>query len=72
MDKVKVKVSANYRVVIPKALREKLKIQPGQELLAYVYEGTIHLDPSHSMNDLRGLAKGMRWKPTDRDRGGRF
>jgi len=71
MQKIKVKVSAKYRVAIPKVLREKLKILPGQELLAYVYEGALHLDPSRSMKDLRGLAKGMRWEPTDRDRNDR-
>lgn len=71
MQKIKVKVSAKYRIVIPKAFRDKLKIQPGQEFLVYVCEGTTHLDPSRSMKDLRGLAKGMRWETIDRDRNDR-
>ena len=72
MQKIRVRVSAKYQVVIPKALRGELKIQPGQELLAYVYEGTLHLDPPRSIKELRGMAKGIRWETTDRDRNDRF
>jgi AbrB family looped-hinge helix DNA binding protein len=33
MNSAKIKVSPNCQIVIPKALREERKIQPGQELL---------------------------------------
>jgi AbrB family looped-hinge helix DNA binding protein len=72
MQKVRVKVSPKYQVVIPKAVREELNIQPGQELLVYVYDGNLHLDPPRSIRELRGIAKGIRWEPTDRDRNDRF
>jgi AbrB family looped-hinge helix DNA binding protein len=72
MQKVKVKVSPKYQVVIPKAVREELKIQVGQELLVYVHEGKLHLDPPRSIKELRGLARGIRWESADRDRNDRF
>jgi AbrB family looped-hinge helix DNA binding protein len=72
MDRIKVKVSPKYQVVIPKAIREELKILPGQELLVYIYEGRLHVDPPRSIKELRGMAKGIRWEPTDRDHSDRY
>ncbi|MGA8224033.1 MAG: AbrB/MazE/SpoVT family DNA-binding domain-containing protein [Candidatus Acidiferrales bacterium] len=72
MTRIKVKVSPKYQVVIPKLIREELKIVPGQELLAYIYEGRLHLDPPRSVKELRGMAKGMSWREDYRDRNDRF
>jgi AbrB family looped-hinge helix DNA binding protein len=72
VDRVKVKVSPKYQVVIPKKIREQLKLRPGQELLMYIYDGTVHLDPPRSVRELRGMAKGMAWKAGYRDRNDRF
>jgi AbrB family looped-hinge helix DNA binding protein len=72
MKCVKVKVSPKYQVVIPKLVREELKIRPGQELLVYVYEGKVHLDPPRSIKELRGIAKGVKWRAEDRDHSDRF
>jgi len=72
MERVRVKVSPKYQVVIPKSLRDEAKIQPGQELLMYFWEGTLRLVPPRSIKELRGIAKGIRWEPTDRDRNDRF
>jgi AbrB family looped-hinge helix DNA binding protein len=72
MERIKVKVSPKYQVVIPKAIREELKIQPGQELLVYVLEGKVQLDPPRSIKELRGMAKGLTWKDSYRDRNDRF
>jgi len=67
-----VKVSPKYQVVIPKNVREQLQIKPGVELLVYVLDGTIRLSLPRSIKDLRGIAKGMRWKNEDRDHSERF
>jgi AbrB family looped-hinge helix DNA binding protein len=67
-----VKVSPKYQVVIPKDVREQLQIKPGVELLVYVLDGTIRLSLPRSIKDLRGIAKGMRWKNEDRDHSERF
>jgi AbrB family looped-hinge helix DNA binding protein len=62
-----VKVSPKFQVVIPKELRERLKLRPGQELVIYEIEGQIRLDPPHKPKNLRGLARGIRWEESDRD-----
>lgn len=67
-----VKVSPKFQVVIPKRVREQLKIEPGRILQVYVIDGTIHLHPPRSIEDLRGAAKGIKWKEEYRDRNDRF
>jgi AbrB family looped-hinge helix DNA binding protein len=67
MEKAKVRVSPKFQVVIPKALREELKIEPGQELLMYALDGSLRLVPRRSIKELRGMAKGLRWKDEYRD-----
>jgi AbrB family looped-hinge helix DNA binding protein len=72
MEKATVRVSPKFQVVIPKALREELKIEPGQELLMYSLDGSLRLVPRRSIKELRGLAKGLRWKDEYRDHTERF
>jgi AbrB family looped-hinge helix DNA binding protein len=72
MEKAKVKVSPKFQIVIPKAIRSELKIAPGQELLIYSVEGSLRLVPHRSIKELRGIAKGMRWKDEYRDHAERF
>jgi AbrB family looped-hinge helix DNA binding protein len=67
MEKQKVKVSPKFQVVIPKSLREALKIAVGQELLMCAVDGSLRLVPHRSIKELRGIAKGMRWKDDYRD-----
>ena len=72
MEKAKVRVSPKFQVVIPKALREELRIEPGQELLMYALDGSLRLVPRRSIKELRGIAKGLRWKDEYRDHTERF
>ena len=67
-----VKVSPKFQVVIPKQVREQLKLRPGEELQVYVLDAAIHLHRPRSIQDLRGMAKGMKWKDAYRDRSDRF
>jgi AbrB family looped-hinge helix DNA binding protein len=67
-----VKVSPKFQIVIPKKVREALKLQPGQELQIYTLDGSIRLNRPRSIKDLRGMAKGMKWKDEDRDHTERF
>jgi AbrB family looped-hinge helix DNA binding protein len=62
-----VTVSPKFQIVIPKELREKLKLRPGQKLFIYELDGSLHLDPPRSIRELRGMAKGIRWEEGDRD-----
>jgi AbrB family looped-hinge helix DNA binding protein len=70
--KARVKVSPKFQIVIPKAIREELKIEPSQELFMYVYEGKLHVDLLRPVTELRGIAKGMKWRGDYRDRNDRF
>jgi AbrB family looped-hinge helix DNA binding protein len=72
MEKAKVRVSPKFQVVIPKALREELRIEPGQELLMYALDGALRLVPRRSIKELRGIAKGLRWKDDYREHTERF
>ncbi len=63
-----VTVSPKFQVVIPKDLREKLRLRPGQILFIYELEGSLHLDPPRPIRELRGIAKGIVWEENDRDR----
>lgn len=67
-----VKVSPKFQVVIPKRVREQLQLKPGQELNVYILDGTIRFSKPRSIRDLRGIAKGMKWKDEDRDHTERF
>lgn len=67
-----VTVSPKYQIVIPKELREKLGLRPGQKLLIYEHEGMLHLVWPRPVSELRGLAKGLRWTEEDRDHGERL
>jgi AbrB family looped-hinge helix DNA binding protein len=67
MERARVKVSPKFQIVIPKAIREELRIESGQELVMYSLDGTIRLLPRRSVKELRGSAKGMRWKEDYRD-----
>ena len=67
-----VKVSPKFQIVIPKKVREGLHLTPGQELQLYVLDGTIRIHPPRNMRDLAGIAKGIAWKESYRDREDRF
>ncbi|MGB9244336.1 MAG: AbrB/MazE/SpoVT family DNA-binding domain-containing protein [Candidatus Acidiferrales bacterium] len=67
-----VTVSPKFQIVIPKPVREKLNIRAGQELLVYAFDGTLRIEIPKPISELRGIAKGVRWERSDRDRNDRF
>jgi AbrB family looped-hinge helix DNA binding protein len=67
-----VKVSPKFQVVIPKKLREQMALKPGEELQIYALDGSLRLHRPRSIKELRGMAKKMVWKETDRDHTERF
>jgi AbrB family looped-hinge helix DNA binding protein len=54
-----VTISPKYQVVIPKEIREKLGLMPGQKVQAVLYAGRIEFIPVRPMKKLRGYLKGM-------------
>lgn len=54
-----VTVSPKFQVVIPRAIRESLGLQPGQKIQAILYENRIELIPLKSIQATRGFLKGI-------------
>jgi AbrB family looped-hinge helix DNA binding protein len=66
-----VTVSPKFQVVIPKSIREELRLEPGEKLSMYLLDGEIRLHKHRPMKELRGIAKGIAWEDY-RDRADRF
>ena len=56
---VTVKVSSKYQVVIPREIRELVKITPGIEIEVQAQEGNIILVPVRPMKEMRGFLRGI-------------
>lgn len=52
-------VSPKFQVVIPKEIRESLKLAPGQKIQAVQYENRIELIPVRPIKKMRGFLKGI-------------
>jgi AbrB family looped-hinge helix DNA binding protein len=54
-----VTVSPKFQVVIPKEIREAMRLRPGQRLKVIEYEGRIELIPDRDISELKGFLKGI-------------
>ena len=54
-----VTISPKFQVVIPKEIREKLGLTPGQKVQTIVFEDRIELIPVKPIRKLRGSLKGI-------------
>lgn len=54
-----VKLSPKYQIVIPKEVRKKLKLKPGQKLQLLHDGERIEFIPLKDIKEARGLLKGM-------------
>ena len=54
-----VTVSPKYQVVIPRDIREKLDIIPGQKIQAILYYNRIEMIPIQPIKKMRGFLKGI-------------
>jgi len=64
-----VTISPKYQVVIPKHIREKLSLHPGQRVQAIEYDGRIELVPVRSIQSMEGFLGGIDTSvPRDGDR----
>lgn len=54
-----VTVSPKYQVVIPKEIRDTLRLRPGQKMRVIEYDGRIELIPDRDISELRGFLKGI-------------
>ena len=66
---VTVTVSPKFQVVIPKEVRERLNIQPGQTLQVVQFPGRIEFVPLQDIKSMRGSLKGIETDvPREKDR----
>ncbi len=54
-----VTLSPKFQVVIPKPIREKLSLSPGQGIQVIVHDGRIELIPLRPIKEMRGFLKGI-------------
>ena len=57
---VTVKVSPKFQVVIPKSVRQRLGIRPGQRLQILQFSDRIEFIPLQNIKDMRGFIKGIK------------
>ena len=62
-----VTISPKFQVVIPRAVREQLGLEPGQKVQALAYNNRVQLIPVQPMRRMRGFLKGID-TTVDRDR----
>lgn len=54
-----VTVSPKYQVVIPLAVRQRLKLEPGAKLMVVEFNAGLRLMPLKPPSALRGIARGL-------------
>ena len=54
-----VTVSPKYQVVIPRTVRESLRLKPGQKMQVIEYNGRIEMIPERDITELHGFLKGI-------------
>ncbi|MCH8289875.1 AbrB/MazE/SpoVT family DNA-binding domain-containing protein [Candidatus Poribacteria bacterium] len=60
-------VSPKYQIVIPRAIRKSLGIEPGQKIQVLQSQNRIELIPLKDIKEMRGFLKGI---DTTVERGG--
>ena len=54
-----VTVSPKFQVVIPLAVRERLKLRAGTQMMVIEFNGGLRLMPLRPASELRGIARGI-------------
>jgi len=54
-----VTISPKYQVVIPKDVRNTLKLKPGQKLRVLQFGDRLELIPVKNIKDMKGFLKGI-------------
>jgi AbrB family looped-hinge helix DNA binding protein len=54
-----VTVSPKYQVVIPRDIRKRLRIRPGEKMEVIPYENRLEFVPVRKIKDMQGFLKGM-------------
>jgi AbrB family looped-hinge helix DNA binding protein len=54
-----VTVSSKFQVVIPREVRQKMSLKPGQKVTVIEKDGVVHLIPEKPLKEMRGFVKGV-------------
>lgn len=54
-----VTISPKFQVVIPRTVRDRLHLKPGQRLQILEYAGRLELIPERKIADLKGFVRGI-------------
>jgi AbrB family looped-hinge helix DNA binding protein len=64
-----VTISPKFQVVIPRDIRDRLELAPGQKVQALVFGNRIEFIPLRPAREMRGFLRGLDTTvPRDRDR----
>ncbi len=55
-----VTISPKFQVVIPRVVRERLGLRPGQKLLVIEHAGRMEFVPERNIRELKGFVKGIK------------
>jgi len=55
----RVTVSPKFQIVIPREIRERVRLRPGQKMTLLERDGIITAIPDQPIEKLRGILKGM-------------
>lgn len=59
IDMETVTISPKFQVVIPKAVRESLRLTAGEKLCVLQYENRVEFIPVRTVPQMRGFLRGM-------------
>ena len=62
-----VTISPKFQVVIPRKIRESLKLVPGQKMQVVQYGERIELIPHKEVHEMRGFLKKIETAPHSRE-----
>lgn len=54
-----VTISPKFQVVIPRAIREQLALEPGQRVRALAYDNRVEFIPERPLKSMRGFLRGV-------------
>ena len=54
-----VTISAKYQMVIPRAIRDKWNVKPGQKVRLIIIGNRLEVVPVRNIKEARGFLKGM-------------
>ncbi len=54
-----VTISPKFQVVIPRRVRERMRLRPGEKLEVISFDDRIELIPIRPMSEMRGFLKGL-------------